>query len=356
MKLITITIALSLWLFATMYAQAQETDQDTQTAIEQLTELKEKIIEGEKEALKRDVENINARLENEAITEAEAETLKQEAAEKHALNIENRLAIIDNKVALLKRNGNIEEDEDNGMIIRIGSSGKDSKNDNVLFIGPKNKERKYDRRTTSDLVFAFGLNNVITEGESLQDSDFKVAGSRFAELGWAWKTRVFKNTNWIRVKYGVSFQFNSLKPTDNRFYVDTGDQTELQNYPLNLDKSKFRMDNLVMPVHFEFGPSKKEEHDGYFRYNTENQIKVGLGGYAGFNLGARQKLKFEEDGEDKKQKLKADYNTNKFIYGLSGYIGWQGVALYAKYDLNTIFKDNPVEQRNISLGLRFDVD
>lgn len=356
MKLITITIALSLWLFATMYAQAQETDHDTQTAIEQLTELKEKIIEEEKEALKRDVENINARLENEAITEAEAETLKQEAAEKHALNIENRLAIIDNKVALLKRNGNIEEDEDNGMIIRIGSSGKDSKNDNVLFIGPKNKERKYDRRTTSDLVFAFGLNNVITEGESLQDSDFKVAGSRFAELGWAWKTRVFKNTNWIRVKYGVSFQFNSLKPTDNRFYVDTGDQTELQNYPLNLDKSKFRMDNLVMPVHFEFGPSKKEEHDGYFRYNTENQIKVGLGGYAGFNLGARQKLKFEEDGEDKKQKLKADYNTNKFIYGLSGYIGWQGVALYAKYDLNTIFKDNPVEQRNISLGLRFDVD
>lgn len=356
MKLITITIAFSLWLFATMYAQAQETDHDTQTAIEQLTELKEKIIEEEKEALKRDVENINARLENEAITEAEAETLKQEAAEKHALNIENRLAIIDNKVALLKRNGKVEDDEDSGMIIRIGSSGKDSKNDNVLFIGPKNKQRKYDRRTTSDLVFAFGLNNVITEGESLQDSDFKVAGSRFAELGWAWKTRVFKNTNWIRVKYGVSFQFNSLKPTDNRFYVDTGDQTELQNYPLNLDKSKFRMDNLVMPVHFEFGPSKKEEHDGYFRYNTENQIKVGLGGYAGINLGARQKLKFEEDGEDKKQKLKADYNTNKFIYGLSGYIGWQGVALYAKYDLNTIFKDNPVEQRNISLGLRFDVD
>lgn len=356
MKLITITMALSLWLFATIYAHAQETDHDTQTAIEQLTELKEKIIQEEKEALKRDVEGINARLENEAITEAEAETLKQEAAEKHALNIENRLAIIDNKVALLKRNGNVEDDEDNGMIIRIGSSGKDSKNDNVLFIGSKNKERKYDRRTTSDLVFAFGLNNVITEGESLQDSDFKVAGSRFAELGWAWKTRVFKNTNWVRVKYGVSFQFNSLKPTDNRFYVDTGEQTELQNYPLNLDKSKFRMDNLVVPIHFEFGPSKKNEYDDYFRYSTENKITVGLGGYAGINLGARQKLKFEEDGEDQKLKLKADYNTNKFIYGLSGYIGWQGVALYAKYDLNAIFKDNPVEQRNISLGLRFDVD
>ncbi len=356
MKLITITIALSLWLFTAIYAQAQEMDHDTQTAVELLTELKEKIIQEEKDALLADVENINARLENQAITNEGAETLKQEAAERHALNIENRLAIIDNKVALLKRNGSVEEDEDSGMVIRIGSSGKNNENDNVLYIGPKDKKRKYDRRTTSDLVFAFGLNNVITKGESLQDSDFKVGGSRFAELGWAWKTRVFKNTNWLRVKYGVSFQFNGLKPTGNRFYVDNGSETVLQEYPLNLDKSKFRMDNLVVPIHFEFGPSKKEEHDGYFRYNTENQIKVGLGGYAGINLGARQKLKFEEDGEDHKLKLKADYNTNNFIYGLSGYIGWQGAAVYAKYDLNTIFKNNSVDQRNVSLGLRFDMD
>ncbi len=355
-SLITITMALTLYLLSSVYAEAQETDHDTQASVEQLQNLKEKIIQEEKDALKAEIENINARLESENIAATDAENLKQEAAEKHALNIENRLAIIDNKVALLKRNGNVEEDEDNGMIIRIGSSGKNNENDNVFYIGPKDKKRKYDRRTTSDIVLAFGLNNVITEGESLQDSDFKVAGSRFAELGWAWKTRVFENTNWVRVKYGLSLQFNGLKPTDNRFYVDNGDQTELQNYPLNLDKSKFRMDNLVVPIHFEFGPSKREEHDGYFRYNTENQVKVGIGGYAGVNLGARQKLKFEEDGEDQKLKLKADYNTNKFIYGLSGYIGWQGVALYAKYDLNTIFKNNLVDQRNISLGLRFDVD
>lgn len=352
-SLITIITALTLWLFATVYAQAQEIDHDTTISVEQLTNLKEKIIQEEKEALKADVENINARLQSNALTESEAETLKQNAAEKHALNIENRIAIIDNKIALLKRNGKSEDEEDNGLIVRIGTGDAEK---NVLYIGPKKQVRKYDRRTTSDLVFAFGLNNVITKGESLQDSDFKVAGSRFAEIGWAWKTRVFENTNWLRFKYGISFQFNGLKPTDNRYYVDTGAQTELQEYPLNLDKSKFRMDNLVVPIHFEFGPSKKIEHENYFRYSTENKIKIGIGGYAGINLGARQKLKFEEDGEDKKLKLKADYNTNNFIYGVSGYLAWQGVALYAKYDLNTIFKDNPIEQRNISLGLRFDMD
>lgn len=154
----------------------------------------------------------------------------------------------------------------------------------------------------------------------------------------------------------MSFQFNGIKPTDNRYYVDTGDQTELQTHPLNLDKSKFRMDNLVLPFHFEFGPSEKIEHKDYFRYKTHSKIRVGLGGYAGLNLSVRQKLKYEEDGNKIKQKLKSGYNSNNMIYGLSGYVGWGITSLYAKYDLNTIFTDNPVDQRNISVGLRFDFD
>ena len=73
-------------------------------------------------------------------------------------------------------------------------------------------------------------------------------------------------------------------------------------------------------------------------------------------MSTRQKLKFEDDGEDVKQKLKAGYNTNNFIYGLSAYVGYGDISLYAKYDLNTIFKDNPTEQRNVSLGVRWDWD
>jgi hypothetical protein len=183
-----------------------------------------------------------------------------------------------------------------------------------------------------------------------------VAGSRFAEIGWAWKTRVFDNSNWLRLKYGFSFQFNGLKPTDNRFFVDTGDQTELQTFDLDLDKSKFRVDNLVFPVHFEIGPSNKIEKEEYFRYNTRNKIKIGLGGYAGLRLATRQKLIFNDGGEQVKQKLKAALNVNDFVYGLSGYLGWRGTALYVKYDLNPIFKDNTNKINNISLGLRFDMD
>ncbi len=343
MKTITYCIALVMWVLTMVSTHAQE------NSIEALESAKEQVINDEKDALKKEVETINKRFDNNEITIVEAERLKEEAAEKRALNIENKLAIIDNKIALLKRNGEEESDVDK-LEIKFFS------NKEIIGFDYTPKKRKYDRRTTSDFVFAFGLNNVITEGESLGDSDFKVAGSRFAEIGWAWKTRVFKETNWLRVKYGFSFQFNGLKPTDNRYFVDTGSQTELQTFDLDLDKSKFRVDNLVVPVHFEFGPSTKIEKEDYFRYSTHNKIKVGLGGYAGIRLGTRQKLKFDENGESVKQKLKGNYNVNDFVYGLSGYIGWRDAALYIKYDLNTLFKDNPVEQRNVSLGLRFDMD
>ena len=353
MRLITLCTVITVWVLSMAVTQAQETN--VQDRIEILEATKERIISEEKEALKAAVEGINQRLDRGELTSEEADEMKKNEAEKHALNIENRLAIIDNKIELLNRNQDVQVLSDDGdrLVIEIGTDlGEDSQ---LIFIGKENRARKYDRRTTSDFVFAFGLNNVIIDGE-LGDDLYKVGGSRFAELGWAWKTRVFKESNWLRIKYGFSFQFNGLKPEDNRYFVDTGSQTELMTYPIELDKSKFRVDNLVFPVHFEIGPSKKIEKDTYFRYSTHKKIKLGLGGYAGFRLGTRQKLIYDDMGQEIKEKQKGNFNTNNFIYGLSGYLGWRGTALYVKYDLNTIFKDNPVEQRNISLGLRFDMD
>jgi len=325
---------------------------DYKQEITKLEEDKKYVMISEKQALKEAVLRIETQVLDDEITREEGEVLKMEAAQITAQNIENKLAIIDNKIALLERNKSydaIAEDEE-GSVIKFG---------NVFKIGGDNyKKRKirYDRRTTSDFVFAFGLNNAIVEGQSLEDSSYKIGRSRFTELGIAWKTRVFENSGWLRFKYGVSFQFNGLAPTDNRTFVDQGETTTLEAFDEDLDKAKFRMDNLVVPVHFEFGPYKKIEGDGYIRYSTYRKFRLGIGGYAGVNLSTRQKLKFDRDGNDVKEKQKSDFNTNNFIYGLSSYVAWGGTALYIKYDLNTVFKNNPVEQRNISLGLRFDMD
>lgn len=355
MKLITLCTAIAVWAIALTQCYAQE-DQKSINRMEFLEDSKTLIIEQEKYALRVQVGEINEKLENGEISEAEADQMKKEAAEQIALNIENKLAIVDNKIELIKWNGVSGGSVNGDQLMSIGLGVKGAEVLGINFSNVPEHKRKYDRRTKSEFIFSFGLNNAIGSDQSLDESPYKVGGSRYAELGLAWKTRVFKESNWLRLKYGISFQFNGLKPEDNRYFVDTGSQTELQEFPLDLNKSKFRMDNLVIPVHFEFGPSKKIEKENYFRYSTLNKFKVGLGGYAGLNLGARQKLKFKDEGEDVKQKLKANYNTSNFIYGLSGYIGFSQISIYAKYDLNTIFKDDPAGQRNVSLGLRWDWD
>ncbi|WP_445737644.1 hypothetical protein [Mariniflexile sp.] len=359
MQTITKYLALAVLSLSMQFIHAQDTIQNVNNKdkIEVLKNLKEHIQNEERNFLKAEVEAINERLDKGDISSAEAEILKKEAAKKRALNIEDRLAIIDNKIALMKRNDEgyrINNEED---LSRVGFSiGGNDDSFAGIKINYKNKPKKYDLRTSSDFVLAFGLNNAIIEGEKLDDSPYKFGGSRFFEIGWAWKTRVFKESNFMRFKYGYSFQMNGLKPTDNQYFVQQGDQTVLEEFPENLKKAKLSVTNLVFPVHFEFGPSKKIEKDTYFRYSTDNQFKIGLGGYGGFNIDTRQKLKYELDGERVKEKQKHEFNTTNLVYGLSGYIAFDEVALYVKYDLSPIFKDQAIKQNNISIGLRFDMD
>lgn len=341
-------------------AVAQDTD-NSQTNAERIEDLKEQIERvktEERELLKAEVEAINKRLEKGEITKENAESLKKEAAQKHASNIEDRIAIINNKIALLERNSSDYrvESASNKFDISIGPNDDDDDDWSYIHISNKNKPKKYDRRTTCDLVFAIGFNNAIIEGQDIDDSPYKLGGSGFVELGWAWKTRLLQNSNAIRVKYGFSIIWNKLNIKDNMYFVREGDNIMLEEYPLRLDKAKFRTTQLVFPLHFEFGPSRKIERENYFRYTTRRQFKIGVGGYAGLTLATLQKLKYEVDGRDVKDKFKGGYNTTDFIYGISGYLAFGHTAVYVKYDLNTIFKNQEIDQNNISVGLRFDMD
>jgi len=359
MKTITQYVIGIILVCATQFSVAQENPNSLK--IEFLEAKKEEVKTQEKEFLKDAVAIINNKLDTGEITIEEADALKQTEAKKHALNIENRIAIIDNKIALLQRNEEVTSDVGanlDGYVISIGK-GEDSYeyDKSGIYIGPKNKKapKKYDRRTTSDMVFAIGFNNAIIEGQSLSDSPYKLGGSGFVELGWAWKTRVFKNTNAVRLKYGLSVQWNKLDVKEDQFLTENDGVVSLETSSFNLKKSKFRSTNLVVPIHFEFGPSKKIERDSYFRYSTYNKFKIGIGGYAGVNLSSMHKVKYKIDGDRVKDK-ETDLNTNSFVYGVSSYVSFGNVALYAKYDLSPLFKDQVIDQNNISLGLRFDLD
>jgi len=364
MKIITKYVVLIALCLISTIVNGQELGIDTSKTdpsyrkngfkIDKLEKLKESIKQEEREFLKTEVENINKRLENGEINKEMADTLKKQAAQKRALNIENRTAIVNNQIALLERNEDdyqVENDY-NTVSISIGDNNDDY---SIIRLRRKNKPKRFDRRTNSEFVFAIGFNNALVDGEELGDS-YSVLGSGFVELGLSWKTRLLKNSNAIRLKYGLSLQWNKFTPKDDRVFVQDGNMTTLETFPDNLIESEFRITNLVIPIFFEFGPSRKIERDNYFRYTTNEQLKFGLGAYGGLRLQSQQKLRFKEDGDRVKQKIRRNYNASDFVYGIAAYVGIDEMSLYAKYDLNTVFNDQILEQNNISMGIRFDFD
>lgn len=354
MKTIVLVILFVSTSFVT-FLQAQETFENKAKAIGVAIQ---NITKEEKEALKNEIENVDKLIETGVITPEKAEEEKRKLAQIRANNIETRVAEQESKLQQLikdqvdnKIKNNEEVDtikfKKNRIVIKWEEGGYKSQKNNVF----------KEKRTTTQFVFALGLNNLLVDNNlsSLNDSDFRVWGSRFYEWGFTYNTRIFKNDNLLHAKYGFSVMYNNLRPTENRFFVKEGNQTSLATFANSLDESRFRNVQLVFPLHleFDFTPKKKNEKgETYFR--THQSFRLGIGGYGGFNIKSKQILKYQDDDVNVKVKEKGDFNVSSFVYGLSAYVGYDMLSLYVKYDINPLFRNNTIDQNNISFGLRFD--
>lgn len=330
----------------------------------QLAQLEQKLLQiesEEKDKLKKIIAELNAQQAKDSIYSAEDfEAIKMQNAKRTAENIANRQAVVKNQIDFLKRNGYLEDELTANNAGKTGKDGKDGENNTIFnsFVKIKThdeSDKKYRMKTHSDLIFAFGLNNAMPVNGGINDSPFKVGGSRFFEIGYLWSSPLDQK-NFMRLDYGFSFQFNGLKPEDDLIFVEDGNQTVLDNFErdgqvINLDKNKFRQDNLIFPAHLHFNTKRGSSGD----YYTRSGFNFGLGGFVGLNLNNIQKLKYDFNGDNEKDKFKDDYNTNNFLYGLSAYAGFGDATLYFTYNLNPIFENNPdaINYNNVQLGLRF---
>ncbi len=330
--------------------QAQETYENK---MKEVTETIKITIKKEKKLLKHKIDSVENLVNNGKISKAEAVKIKQKLVETIAQTIELKINDEQEKLSLIINdlaNGKLKTDTlklDKKSFItrwRYKQPGKDS----LKIYKPK--------RTTSHFTFALGLNNVLTENKNLENSDFRIIGSHFYEWGYNYNTRVFKNDNFLHVRYGFSVMYNNLRPTDNRIFVKNGNQTKLETYPKALKDSRLRHVQLVFPAHFEFDfGAKSINKKGEIYFKNQRSFRLGIGGYAGVSLKTKQLFYYKDDGFEK-IKQKNNFNTSDFIYGLSTYIGYKNTSLYFKYDLNPFFADNPIKQNNISAGVRFDFD
>jgi hypothetical protein len=346
------------------------------------------IKEQEKEALKAKVEEINQKLENKEISQAQADEMKKAEAEKSAKQISSRIEPFELELRELvksevNKDSDAEKDEDSrATTLDDDMDENDNDEDEVKkkrgdirnksrrgwdidfdWKGERNKKRRGEPITTTQFVFAFGLNNIISGNDlgTLENNGIKVSNSRFYEWGWTWKTRLTPNSAFLNLKYGLSFTYNNLRPDNNQYYIKDGNKTVLAQHPFSLtDEPYFRMNNFVIPLHLEFDFSKRsksiseDKKDEKIVVRTQKGLRMGIGGYAGVNYRTKQILEFKNDGLRTDLETRGDFNTHDLIYGVSGYIGYRDFSLYTKYDLNTIFTDNTLKQQNISIGARFD--
>lgn len=346
MRNFTVYLALLLCLFASKMF-GQETFEKRAKNIASKIEL---ITKEEKAALKSEIEAVNNQLIDGTISREEANSKKKLLAEARALKIETRVAVEQEALKNLvqeKVDGKIKEQDSTRTYSFSFHKNRSNEKDADSIQGEK--------RTTSQFVFAAGLNNLIMDGK-LEDSDYRFLGSHFYELGVTYNSRILKDDNLLHAKYGLSLMYNNLRPTENRSFVINGNQTNLAVSIVDLNDSRFRNVYLVVPVHLEFDFSGKKIEEGKPFFKTHQSFRFGIGGYAGINLKSKQIITYDDNDIKTTVRSRGDFNATKFIYGLSTYIGYKETSLYLKYDLNPLFEDNFVKQNNVSLGLRFDLN
>jgi hypothetical protein len=351
MKNFTIYAAVLLSLLASKMV-AQETFEAKAHAI---ADKIENITKEEKAGLKVEIEAVNKEIEAGTITKEQADAKKMVLAEIRSKNIETRVGQAQDELKDLvqqKVDGKIQEQFEHDKIV-ISFSKSKYKNTEKYKKWKDSIANASERRTTSQFVFAAGVNNLVTKG-SVANSDYRYWGSHFYEWGVTWKTRLLKNDNLLHLKYGMSLMYNNLRATDNRYFVVNGNQTDLVESSIHLEDSRFRNVYVAVPLHLEFDFTKAKDKDGKKIFRTHENVRFGIGCYAGVRVKSKQILEFEDGNRDVIQKTKGNFNANDFIYGVSTYIGYKETSLYLKYDLNPLFKDNAIKQNNISLGVRFD--
>lgn len=325
------------------------------------------LIAKEKNELKEKIDSLNTIFKQNKISEQEFEDLKLKEAEKSASRIEfgmeffrvNLDSLIQKKIQKDTKEITLKIDTVKGKKVYTYFKVTDGRHYDIpafkFYKSEKDKLERKSKRTTSQIVVATGFNNLVSNG-AVANSDFSYLRSTFFEWGFTFNTRLSQNSNLFHLKYGLGFQYNTLHATNNRVFVDIGSETVLETYPINFkdNQTYFRNVYFVVPLHLEFDFSKTEEKDGKKIFKSHQGFRFGLGGFVGANTNSKQFIRYELNGKKIKERTKADFNVNDFTYGLSSYVGYKATSLYVKYDLNPVFKNNTVNQHNISLGLRLD--
>lgn len=295
---------------------------------------------------------------------SKADELKEILKPSDDMKIMTKTIIIrgDSTTVIEKEGSSEEQFEDIKINVNI-EKNNDEKKDSLS----RKKDFRGEKRLTSQFIFASGLNTLLDdEGlEYLEESPFQLRNSRFYEIGITNKIRLLKKSSFLQLKFGLSFNIHNVRPERN-LYFSTENIGQNQNPVLARDlrdyekDAYFRTSQLVVPLYleFDFSPSRKNA-DGVKVIKSQRSFRLGVGGYTGFQFDSRQIINYNVEKTDFREIQSDGFHTDRIVYGLGSYVGFKDVSIYAKYDINNLFKHKNFDEddnlHNFSLGLRFDL-
>ncbi len=194
----------------------------------------------------------------------------------------------------------------------------------------------------------FGLNNYLENG-NFPDSQgqpygLRSFGSRYFAFGFYTRSHLGKRRSPMSLQFGVEFSWYNFMFQEDNYIVSTEDGVEfrdyLEDFGEELDKTKLVVPYFNLPVTLNF---RFRNRQGKRTFN------LGVGGYVGYRLGSRSKVKF--DGHPLKDR--GNFFVNNWRYGLEAQVGYRNTLLFFKYDLNKLFADGKGPELNaFAFGIR----
>lgn len=208
----------------------------------------------------------------------------------------------------------------------------------------KHKEDNY-KSTRFNFDVDLGLNAVVNNNDATPVPDLRTVASRYVSLNSHLISQVGGRRSPFYIVSGLELAFNNYMFDKNWVALDEKDVTAFSRMDeFSIDKSKITTSSLNVPLMTMLKFRNRRGKDGFH---------IGAGGFAGYRLGAHSKLKYSQDGNTRKEKDRSNFNLNDFQYGATGVVGYGNLTLFAKYNMNSLFKENRGPEANVaSFGFR----
>ena len=253
--------------------------------------------------------------------------------------------IISKEIKNVRVDVNVEKEKDKttiGVNMQKDTTMADQKEEEK-----KNKD-KY-RRSSFDFQLDYGADRWVNTSDLDGGSsiEFRPIASRYLSLNSKWHYRLGGKMSPARLSTGFSFEFHNYMFDDNQYLENTGNNAVVMTSASELEKSKLATTSLTIPLELSFDVKNSQR---------ETAFRIGGGGFVGYMLGSKTKVKFTDNGDNTTVKFKDDFHLNDFQYGLSGFIGIRSFDIFAKYNLNDVFESGKGPAGNaLAVGIRWNM-